>query len=202
MRLLIALLVWAAAVAGGVGVSTVVADGIHNQPGGGSNVDPSSIRAGDTASMFRTANFTSALAATRSQLGPDVQLDNFVVYPGYVSLTAVKGTTQIDFTVYAGGRQSQISSSGTPTGESLFTLAQIQDDAPAMLAQRVAIKGQVPESQLRYMVARIDSTSKKLQWLIYPTRGSAVEYFESLGTTGRLLEYRTNSTTGLQPASR
>jgi hypothetical protein len=34
---------------------------------------------------------------------------------------------------------------------------------------------------------------------VYPKQGGRVEYFQATGATGQLLEYRTNSATGLQP---
>jgi hypothetical protein len=216
MRLLIALLVWAAAIAGAAVVSNVVADGIHNRPagsasagagsgssGGGSGAqDPSSIKSTDQASLFRTANFTRALASVRASVGADAPIDNFVVYPGYMSVTAVKGDTEVNVYVAAGGEVERTTAGGSPGGGSLFRLGQIKAGVPAALASRIGLAAHVPESQLHYIVVETDSASgKRLQWLVYTVHGSRVDYFKAPGATGQLLEYRRNSSTGLQPVS-
>src|ERR1700685_2385083 len=109
MRLLIALVVWIAAVAGAVAGSSVVADSIHNKPvgttagagsaseSGGAPFDASSVKSTDPRSLFRTANFSRALAAARAHLGAGAQLENVALYPGYLDLTAVKAGSEIDF---------------------------------------------------------------------------------------------------------
>jgi hypothetical protein len=38
-----------------------------------------------------------------------------------------------------------------------------------------------------------------LWWLVYPVQGTKVEYFKASGASGPLFEYRSNSSTGLQP---
>jgi hypothetical protein len=43
--------------------------------------------------------------------------------------------------------------------------------------------------------------SHKLEWLVYAVQSSRAEYFKASGATGPLLEYRKNSSTGLQPIS-
>lgn len=214
MRLLIALVVWAAAIAGAAAVSNVVADGIHSPPagssstgsssssGGSSAPDPGSIKSTDGDSLFRTANFTRALAHVRAAVGNQAGVDNFVVYPGYLSVTAVKGDSEVDLYVDAAGRVEQTATGGSPGGSSLFRLGQIKADVPAALARRIARSGHVPESQLHYIVVESDSPSSKgLQWFVYTIHGSRVDYFKAPGATGPLLEYRANSSSGLQPVS-
>lgn len=228
MRLMIALVVWAAAVIGAVFVSTVVADGIHNRPassgaagftssfgstppsgftssndgGSASAPDPSSITSTDKLSLFRTANLERALARARSALGSHAKLDNFALYPGYLSITAVKGNGEVDFYVDANGRVIQTNAGGSPDGQSLFSLDKVQADGPAALSRRISSAGHVPASKLHYMVLDLDPLSNgKLEWLVYTVGGSHVEYFKAPGAKGTLLEYRTNSSTGLQPVS-
>jgi hypothetical protein len=219
MRLLIALVVWAAAIAGAAAVSNVVADGIHNPPAGSSSTgsssigsssssggsaapDPSSIKSTDQASLFRTANFTRALGRVRASVGDGAGIDNFVVYPGYLSVTAIKGGSEVNVYVDAGGRVERTVSPGSAVGSSLFRLGQIKAVVPAALARRIATAAHIPESQLHYIVVESDSTSnKRLQWLVYTIQGSRVEYFVAPGATGPLLEYRANSSSGLQKVS-
>jgi hypothetical protein len=152
--------------------------------------------------MFRTANFSAALGKARAALGAGAQVDNFAIYPGYISLTAVKGGREVDFYVDANGNAQQTDTGGSPGGTSLFRLSQVSPTAPAALAHRISTAGRVPESQLHYMVVDIDPTSNnKLEWLVYTLEGNRVEYFKAPGATGQLFEYRANSSTGLQQVS-
>jgi hypothetical protein len=212
MRLLIALVVWIGAAAGAAGLSTVVADSIHNPPGsstssgggsgfggsGGSSFDASAVTATDPVSLFRTPNFARALAAARSNLGSGAQVEELALYPGYASVIAAKGGMQVDFYINAAGT-TNVSSGGSPGGLPLLSLARVNANVPAALARRIATAGHVPESQLHYMVAQIDPVDHQFRWLVYTVQGSSVEYFQAAGATGPLLEYRQNSSTGLQP---
>lgn len=221
MRLLIAFVVWVAAVAGAVAVSTTVASSIHNRPagsavsvtgssgggssfsgGGSDSVDPSSIRASDQTSLFRTANFSRAFAKAREALGGNALVDNFALYPGYLSITAVKGGGEVNFYVDANGRVEQTSTGGNPGATSLFRLSKVGVGVPAALAHRISSAAHIPTSQLHYIVVMVDPVSGHgLWWLVYPVHGNRVEYFKASGGTGPLFEYRANSSTGLQPVS-
>jgi hypothetical protein len=222
---MIALLVWAAAVIGAVAVSSTVASSIHTTPtgsaatvsgssGGGSSfsggsssgssnsVDPSSIKANDRASLFHTANFSRVFGQARAALGPNAQVDNFALYPGYLSITAVKGGSEVNFYGDATGRVEQTSSGGSPGSTKLFRLSQVGAGVPAALAHRISVAGHVPLSQLHYIVVMVDPVSGHgLWWLVYPVQGNKVEYFKASGASGPLFEYRSNSSTGLQPVS-
>src|SRR5207302_11187951 len=154
--------------------------------GGGGSQDPSSIRATDAASLFRSSNFERALGAARSQLGTHAQLDNFVVYPGYLAVSAVKSGHLVEFYVDANGRSSTTSTSASAGDTSLFSLARVKAEAPAGLTKRIAKLGHTPESQLHYMVARTDPINGKFEWLVYPLEGNRVEYYQAVGGTGPL----------------
>jgi hypothetical protein len=222
MRLLIALVVWVAAVIGAVAVSSTVAGTIHNQPvgtagvssglsSGGSSTtsssgssapDPSSIRSTDKLSLFRTANLDRALSTARRALGSGAQIDNFALYPGYLSMSAVKGGSEVEFYIDANGRVIQTATGGSVDSQSTFRLAQVGASVPAALAHRIATAGHVPESQLHYIVVDVDTEAgHKLEWLVYAVQTSRAEYFKASGASGPLLEYRRNSSTGLQPVS-
>jgi hypothetical protein len=221
VRLVIALLVWVAAVIGAVAVSNTVASSIHTTPtgssttasgssgggssfssGGSSGVDPSSIKTGDRASLFHTANFARVLGKARAALGSGAQVDNFALYPGYVSITAIKGGNEVNFYADANGRVEQTSTGGSAGGTKLFRLSQVGTAVPAALAHRVSTAGHVPVSQLHYLVVMVDPVSGHgLWWLVYPVQGNKVEYFKASGASGPLFEYRSNSSTGLQPVS-
>jgi hypothetical protein len=222
VRLMIALVVWVAAVVGAVAVSSTVAGSIHNRPagssvsvsgssgggssfsGGGSSdsVDPSSIKAADRASLFRTSNFSRALGKARAALGANAQIDNFALYPGYLSITAVKGGSEVNFYADANGRVEQTSTGGSPGATKLFPLSKLGLNVPAALAHRISTAGHLPTSKLHYIVVMVDPVSGHgLWWLVYPLQGNRVEYFKASGATGPLFEYRSHSSTGLQPVS-
>jgi hypothetical protein len=197
MRLVIALLIWIGAVAGALATSNIVQGSIHN---GGGGSDPATITATDPQSMFHTANLARALATARSQLGASAQVETAAVYPGYLSLTAQKGGNQIDFYVNVNGR-TDTTTTPTSAPTQLFSLAQMQAQAPAAIAARITAAADVPMSQLHYMVAIVDPVTNHFQWLVYPIDGTTVEYFQAAGASGPLLEYPTNSTTGLKQIS-
>jgi len=205
MRVVIALLVWAAAIAAGIGVSTVVADSIH-KTAGSSTADVSSITATDSASLFRTANFTKALNTAKAQLGANAQVDSFTLYPGYASIDVVKGNSDINFYVNANGDHNQTTSDVLPVGDTLFPLSAIPNDFPATFAQRIATKAKYPEASLHYLIVEVGDNNK-LRWFAYPVQNatvqngtvtaSPVEYFQMNAPHGRLFEELSSS--GLQP---
>ena len=223
MRVLIAMLVWACAIAGAAELSSVVASSIHTSPAGasgssggssgsggstgsgastgsgGAPFDASSVRATDSRSLFRTANLARALALVRAHYGAGAKLDLVAIYPGYASLTVVRGGSEIDVYVDAVGAFRPTNTGGNPGALPLFSLSRVQAAVPAALARRIEMLGHVAESQLNYMVAEVDPSDGHFRWLVYPLHGNRVEYFQAPGASGQLLEYRTNSSTGLQP---
>lgn len=217
MRLLIALIVWIAAVAAAAEVSSVVAGSIHTTPAaattnsgtssssgsgsgsGAGSVDPSSVNAADAVSLFHTANFARALTAVRAHLGPGTRLAQLALYPGYLDLTAVRPGGEVNVYIAVDGRYEQNDTGGDPGSSPLFALARVGANEPAALAARIATAGYVPEAQLNYMVAEADPTDGHFRWLVYPHQGNRVEYFGTSGANGQLLEYLTNSSTGPQP---
>jgi hypothetical protein len=230
MRLVVALAVWAAAVLAAVVVSSAVAGSIHHSPntsstggvsisfggssgggaGGGSSgggsagspsIDPSSVKATDRASMFRAATFTPALNAARKQLGANARIEEFVIYPGYLSVQAAKGNTEATFYAAVNG-QANVSTGGTPGGTGTFPLSKISPGAPPALVAKITRAAHIPASQLHYMVADADPISNRFQWLVYTTPTSRVEYFKTSGIGAPLFAYRKNSSTGLQRVGR
>jgi hypothetical protein len=198
MRIVVALVVWAAALAGAAEVSSVVAHQARNERAAAS-FDASAVTAAEPQSLFHTAKFAQALAVVRTHFGANARVNRFVLYPGYLSATVVTGpTTTTDVYVNAAGKYEP-SDGGSPDSSPTFPLARVPASAPAALAQRIATTGGVPESQLHYMIAERELISHRFHWLVYPVDGGPVTYFETSGPTGRLFEYRTNSTTGLQP---
>jgi hypothetical protein len=180
-------------------VASVVSGSIHTS---GSTADPTTMTATDPGSMFHTKNFAKALGEIRSHVGPNARLDNFVVYPGYVSVTAVTPTGENDVTYYANGRFLQDNTGGSPGNDQLVSLSHIKPNIPALFASRIAHIGHMPLSQLHYLVAMIDPISGKgLVWMAYPVEGTSVEYWQAAGGTGPLLVETKTSTSGPQPVA-
>lgn len=227
MRLLVALVVWAAAVVAAVAVSSAVAGSIHTTPktsskggvaisfggtsgGSGSSgsgsagspsVDPSSVKATDRVSMFRAPIFAPALNVARKHLGAKARVEEFVIYPGYLSVQAAKGSTEANFYAAVNG-QANITTGGSPGGTATFPLSKISPGAPPALVAKITRAAHIPASQLHYMVAEADPTTNRFRWLVYTTPESRVEYFETGGVGAPLFEYRKNSSTGLQRVGR
>ncbi len=199
MRIVVALVVWVVAALCAVEVASVVSGSIHTN---GSTTDPTSITSTDPGSMFRTKNFTKALAEIRGRVGPNARLDNFVVYPGYVSVTAVTPTGESDVTYYADGRFLQSDTGGSAGSDSLFSLSRIKPTTPAVFSARIAHLGHMPLSQLHYLVVMINPISGKgLAWMAYPVEGTTVEYWLAENGTGPLFVERKTSTSGPEPVS-
>ncbi len=197
MRIFVALVVWVVAAICAVEVASAVSGSIHTS---GSSTDPTSMTATDPGSMFRTKNFTKALEQIRGKVGPNARLDNFVVYPGYVTAIAVTATGESDVTYYADGRFLKDDTPGSPGNDSLVPLSHIKPTTPAVFAARIARIGHMPLSQLHYMVAMIDPISNKgIVWMAYPVEGTSVEYWQAANGTGRLLVERKTSSSGPEP---
>ncbi len=103
MRWLVALLVWVASVAGAVALSNVVATKAKTQQAT-APFDAGAVTAADSNSLFHTKNFGKVLGIVRSHVGAGAKFDSLVIYPGYVSMTQVKGTREADVYVAANGR--------------------------------------------------------------------------------------------------
>ena len=193
MRLLLALVVWVAAVIGAVALSNTVASSISSSP------NSTSVTAAAPQSLFQTSRFSRVLSALRDHLGADAQIDNFALYPGYAFVTAVQGGTELSARVdYSGNYQSYGTDSATGV-QTLFSLARVKANVPSALVKRIATSAHVPESQLHYMVIQADPITGHVQWLVYPLEGSSIEYFQASGATGRLFELARNSPSGPQP---
>jgi hypothetical protein len=201
MRLVVALVVWTAAVAAAAELSSVVAHSVHNQRAA-ALVDVANLSSTDARSLFRTANLEKALEAVRTHYGDDVSLDHFVIYPGYLSADVVDAAGEADVYVNAVGAFDTTHTGATPDGGPLLSLSQVKADAPAALADRIAAAGHVPKAALNYMIAELDPATHRFHWLIYVKKGYGADYFQASGPTGRLYVYRTNSTVGLERVRR
>ena len=181
------MVVWVGAVAGAAVLSSAVAHSVHTEAATAS-VDVSHLGSTSSQSLFRTANLEKALATVRKYFGPHARLDNFVIYPGYLSAD--------DVYVSATGTYDPTTTSATPAPGPLLSLSQVKADAPAALAERIATAGHVPKAGLNYMIAELDPSNHRFRWLIYVKKGYGVDYFYASGPTRPLFVYRTASTEG------
>jgi hypothetical protein len=198
MRLVIALVVWVAAIAAAAELSSVVAKSAGKDAAAAS-FDASAVKATDARSLFVAANLDKALSTVSRHFGAGARIDRLVVYPGYLDTTVVTPSGETDVYVNAAGKYEPTSTPATPGTDPLIPLSRIKPGDPAALAQRIATGAHVPTSALHYMIADTDPVTHRFEWLIYTVPGTGVDYFHAAGPTGRLLEYRTNSTVGLQP---
>jgi hypothetical protein len=203
MRLFVAVLVWAAAIAGAAALSNVVAGSIHTGAGqsaasaAAASFDASKVTAADSRSLFRAANFQKALATVRAHFGASARMDNFVLYPGYLDATVLTPAKSVDVYFNAAGAYEPSDTQSDATD--VFPLTRVAASAPAALSERIARFAHVDPSHVAYMIAELDSVSHRFHWLIYMQKGYGVDYFQTRGPTARLFVYRTHSSQGLEP---
>jgi hypothetical protein len=217
VRILVAVVVWAAAIAAAAGLSSAVAGSIHNSSTSTSSasatstgstagststgtsttgtstaaapIDPNSVTATAQVSLFQPANLTRALAVARSKFGANARVDNFALYPGYVSMTILQGGKEADFYFNVSGTSTTAGLGSAVGAGGGFKLSDVQATAPAILAARISASAHLAESRLHYMVAHVDPVSGRFQWLVYPVSGSRAEYFRANGEHAPLFEY-------------
>jgi hypothetical protein len=196
MRILAAVVVWVAAVAAAAGLSSAVAGSIHDtrttgssSANGGSTSTPtpaapfdaSAVKATDSDSLFQASNLARALAIVSRERGADAEVSDFVIYPGYLSISIVDNRQQIDFYIDAHGSVNSNTTGASPAGATVFPLSKIHADGPARIAARIAANSRVTEAELHYFVVRTDPVTGHFQWLVYPVEGSADQYFQMKG---------------------
>ncbi len=195
MRWLVALVVWAASVAGAVALSGIVSSSAKSQQAAAS-FDAGAVTAADRNSLFHTKNFGKVLGLVRSHVGAGATFDSVVIYPGYVSMTQVKGSREADVYVAANGRVD-VTDTGSHIGsDPLYTLRHVSADVPAGIAKHINALAHTPLSQLHYMVYESDPITHRGRWLIYTVEGNPITYFETSGPNGRLFKL---GSSGLEP---
>ncbi len=195
MKLLIALVVWAAALAGAAELSSTVAakyksTGTNTASADAPSFNPSSVKAADGLSLFKTTNLAKALTIARAHLGRDTQLGDATIYPGYLLLTSVSGGNGRQLEIEANGAYAGSTSVGG-FGQAHFPLNQLSATAPAKLAREIAASAHVGESSLGYMILSVNPGSG-LKWQIYPVRTGAIEYFQASATGSHLVAWTAN----------
>jgi hypothetical protein len=210
VRMFVAIIVWAASIAGAAGVSSVVAGSIHNTSTSPSSsgstsasststaanttitpsppFDASTVKPAAAVSMFQPANLTKALAIAKTRLGANSKIATMALYPGYLDLVAVRNGSEVDFYINAAGSVNTTSTGGSPGGSPLFNLSQVQGRAPSILASRITAAAHVPESLFKYMVGHADPISGRFQWLVY-TSDNRYQYFAAGGAHSPLTAY-------------
>jgi hypothetical protein len=195
MRWLVALVVWAASVVGAVALSNVVSTSAKSQQAAAS-FDAGEVTAADSNSLFHSKNFGKLLGIVRGHVGAGATFDSVVIYPGYVSMTQVKGTQEADLYVAANGRFDTTDTGSHIGSDPLFTLIHVRADVPARIAQRIDALAHTPLSQLHYMVYESDPVTHRARWLVYTVAGNPITYFETSGPHGRLFKL---GSSGLEP---
>ncbi len=208
MKLLIALVIWIAALAGAAELSSTVAAkypsagsstvsaGSSTVSAGSSTVsagsnatstgtaafDPSSVKSADGLSLLRTANLAKALKIARAHLPRDASLSEATIYPGYLVLIFDTGGSAREVAIEANGAYSGSTPAGS-SGRAHFPLKQLSAGVPSKLAKEIEASAHVAESRLGYMVLSANSGSGP-RWQIYPVKSGAVLYYDA-SVTGR-----------------
>ena len=209
MKLLIALVVWAAALAGAAELSSTVAakyksagtspvsagtspvsTSTSTVSTGAPSFNPSSVKAADRLSLFKTPNLAKALTIARAHLTRDSQLEDATIYPGYLLLTFVSGGSARQVVIEASGAYAGSTSAGS-SGQTHFPLRQLSAAAPAKLAREIAASAHVGESSLSYMILSVNPGSG-LKWQIYPVRTGAILYYQASATGRHLVAWTAN----------
>jgi hypothetical protein len=201
VRWLVALIVWAGAAAGAWEIQAAVARSIGSgNTAGSSSFDPTTVKAADSDSLFRAVNLRKALASVRSHVG-NAKVTTAALYPGYLSLTLVKGDQEDVVAYYVGGNYVDDGASGDASADQAFPLATLTADGPATLAQRIAGGAHVALAQLHYLVLSVDPISNRIDWDVYPLDTNRIEYFEANSPTGPITEQTASGSASLSGAT-
>jgi len=175
VRVVVAIVVWIAAIAAAAGVSTAVSNSIHP------TIDATSVTAPQRQSMFQGDNFVKAWATIKSHLGANITTEQVVVYPGYVNVQAERGNSGVFAVLYVGGKWREDNGGDATPQFGTFPLSQVDPNEPRALVRQLATYNHVPASELRYMIAKPDPISKQLEWLIF-TNGNSNPFTYSPST--------------------
>ncbi len=196
MRLLIAIVVWAGAIVGGVALSSSVAHTVHNEQAkaatttSGSkptpNFSPDSVKPADPRSLFVGANFARALALVRGHVGRNADVKMVEVFPGQLEMTVETSDSELSIIARADGEYLSSSDSNRSSGQ-VFTLSQVSANVPPSLARRIAAHGHVPVSGLNFMQVRIDEINRVFHWYVYPKQANV--YFQADTAHGPIQQF-------------
>lgn len=185
-RLLTALVVWAAAVAGALLLTMVVAHSIHpstpsgivaSHAGGLSQrtFNPSSVRPTDRRSLFVGTNFPRVLRVVRAHLGPRTEVQSVRIAPGEAQFIVIRSGREHFISARTNGDYNDLTNGSVTSATEVFDLSQVRADVPAALARRIARHGGVPISRLDYMVIATNPVEHTFSWDVYP-KNSAVHF--------------------------
>jgi hypothetical protein len=204
-RLLTALVAWAGAIAGGLLLTMVVAHSIHTATpsaagtsrggvssiarGGpsGSSFDPASIAPASRRSLFVGPNFSRMLHIVRSHLTPRTEVESVRIAPGDAQFIVIRAGNEHIINVRTNGEYSDIANGPLNTSTEVFALPQIQANAPAALARRIARHGGVPVSGLNYMVIATNPVEHVFIWGVYAKHSDI--HFQASSATSSIQKF-------------
>jgi hypothetical protein len=102
-----------------------------------SAIDPDSVSATASLSLFDAANFSHALAIAERHLGAGAEIESAELYPGDLELQVPDGGHEIDGTVMANGYWTSISWPSDGPAD-VLALAQFGASVPATLPRRIS----------------------------------------------------------------
>ena len=199
MRLLIAVIVWAGALAGAAALSSSVASTVHDQQVKAAatvvtqastphpNFDPSAVKAADPRSLFVGENFAKVLVLVRRHLGAQADIESLEVFPAQLEATVRQPSAEVSVIARIDGEYLSSSDSNVSGSTQAFRLSQIHADVPPSLVRRISRHGRVPVSAQRFMQVRIDTLNHVFHWYVYPTRDGI--YFQADNAHGPIQEF-------------
>ncbi len=152
----------------------------------------------DSLSLFSARNLRWALATAHRQIGPGTRLDNVVLFPGYLDVTAVSGAQLVEFKIDAEGRWRMDRSGGSDSADTPFQWRRVDPSVPSALVQEIDNDVGLPESALNDVVAEVDPSSKKFTWLVYTRPPTPAAFFETAAPGAPLYEDLTSNSGGLE----
>ena len=207
MRILAAVVVWAAAVAATLGVSAAVASGIHttsttttaagaptpgvtpstpNVPTPAAPFDASSVKPTDPRSLFVGSNFRRILLIAQRHMGPRANIEMTRIAPGAVQMTVVKGRKQSLIMIDIKGDYSSTDDGPLIGSAQVYYLAQLGAHVPSALAHRLATLAHQPTSSINYILVQPDPAAQEFFWRIYTTKPGV--YFQAAGANSPIQE--------------
>lgn len=184
MRIVVAVLVWIAALAGAAELSSAVAGSIqHNRTtttaGASSSgasataaaapFDPSSVRASDGRSLLRGSNLARALTTVRHHLGAAPRISTAAVYPGYLSLVVLANGQLTSATVGADGSWHATTAGAAPSSTT-FGPAALRPAVITTVLGRIETGAHVALARFGYVAVVAGPTAHQLIYAVYESR--------------------------------
>ena len=158
---------------------SLAAAGISGDPGAA--VAGNGVGAGDSRSLYITANFRQALKTADGTLGSDARIELIKVEPGKLSVIGVKDGAATLAVVAATGQVTKIQAAAPGTGA--IPLESVDRRAPAAMLAAVERRGITPDQVSYLVVSSLDGSDTR--WDLY-TSTTPPQHFSANAHGGEL----------------